>query len=219
MHTQPSPTSPGIGRSLAALILILPFTGCVAPFSEMQGAGMVGPGRTEITPAYSYVQWSDEGEREKVQDDFALHVATGLNQRTDLRMRYEMVKLDENVVHVLAAGPKFSVLPQRLALYTPVGFGFGSDVESSETWQFHPTLLYTMPVSPQLEVNTSAKAQIPLNAGDEDNLLAFNLGLAMGPDLAEWAIRPEVGMLINPGEDGSFWHFSLGFSRTFTSKQ
>lgn len=53
-----------------------------------------------------------------------------------------------------------------------------------------------------------------LNGDGADNLLAFTVGLGVSPDLSRWAFRPEVGMLINPGEEGSFWHFSLGFSRT-----
>jgi len=180
----------------------------------MQGARMVGPGKTEITPSYSYIRFTNDGESEKMQDDFALQVARGVSERVDVRARYEMVRVEDETVHVLGAGPKLSLVPGRVAFYAPVGFAFGSDIESSETWQLQPTFLFTLPLSPQAELNTSAKAQVWLNGEDADNLLAFNVGLGLGPDLDLWAVRPEVGMLFNPGEDGVFWHFSLGFSRT-----
>jgi len=49
-------------------------------------------------------------------------------------------------------------------------------------------------------------------AEDQDDLLAFNIGLGLSPDLERYAIRPEGGLLINPGEDDFYWHWSLGLS-------
>ena len=214
--------SGGIGLeriTLAAVVFSFSASGCAAPFSEMQSARLVGPGNVEITPSYSYIKWSDEDESEKVQDDFALGVGLGLGERVDVRARYELIKLegedlDQEFFHALGVGPKLGLVPDRLSFYAPVGFGFGGEIETSESWQLQPTLLFTVPVTPQFEINTSAKGQIWLNQSDAENLVAFNLGLGIGQDVTKWAVRPEVGVLINPGEDGRFWHFSLGFSRT-----
>lgn len=41
--------------------------------------------------------------------------------------------------------------------------------------------------------------------------MAFNLGLGLSADFNRWAIRPEYGMLFNPGEEGHFGQFSIGF--------
>jgi len=197
--------------TLQCLSLALLSSACVAPFSDFQHAALVSPGEYEVTPSYSYVQSSFDGEREKVLDEFGLQLATGLSDRAELRARYHLQSIEEDKISVLAAGPKFALAPDRLALYSPIGFGFGSDIESSETWQIQPTLIGTIPASPSLEVNLSAKGLIWLN-NDADNLVAFNLGLGLGPDLSRWAIRPEVGVLINPGEDGSYWQYGLAFS-------
>jgi len=93
-----------------------------------------------------------------------------------------------------------------------VGFGFGGGVSTSNSWMFHPTLLFTLPVSPQFEVNPSAKAQIWLNNHGADNLLAFNLGFGFGKDVRQWAVRPEFGVLVDPKDHGHAWHFSIGVS-------
>jgi hypothetical protein len=200
-----------VSKALILGVACASLAACVAPFSDFQNARIVGSGEYQLTPSYSYVQSSFDGEREKFQDEFGLQVATGLSERAELRARYHLLSIEEDQVSVLAVGPKFGLVPDRLAVYAPIGFGFGSDIEVSETFQFQPTLLATMPVATSFELTASAKAQVWLN-NDADNLLAFNLGAGFGPNLARWAIRPEVGILINPGEDGSFWQYGLGFS-------
>jgi hypothetical protein len=190
--------------------------GCAAPFSDFQSARTLGPGEVEATPSYSHVRFRDDGESEKVQDEFGFQFAAGLSERAELRAKYFAVRVsdddDSQTVSVLAVGPKFSLVEDRVALYTPIGFGFGSGIETSETFQLQPTLLFTLPVSENFELNPSAKAQIWLNEDDADNLLSFNLGAGISNDLSRWALRPEVGLLVNPGEDGSFLHFGLGLS-------
>jgi hypothetical protein len=213
--------SPRLAATICAALLSA--GGCVAPFSEMQGARLVGPGNAEITPSYSYVRVSGDGEAEKAQDDFALQLAVGVHERVDLRGRYELIRLsgeglDYTTFHAVGFGPKIAIVPGRVAFYAPFGLGFGGALETSESLQFQPTALFTIPVSSQVEINPSAKAQIWLNNDETDDLLAFNIGLGLGPDLDRWAIRPEVGMLIDPGEEGRFWHFSLGFSRALGNR-
>lgn len=211
---------PGIRMAAcAAAGLSLGLSACVAPFAEMQGARLVGRGNVELTPSYSYIEaGGGSGGTQKVQDDIALQVATGVSDRVDLRARYEVIRfnaegLDASTHYAVAAGPKFGLVPDRLALYTPVGFGFGGGLSSSETWMFMPTLLFTVPVSPEFEINPSAKGQIWLNNAGADHLLAFNLGVGIG-NLAEWAVRPELGVLIDPTDSGHSWHFSVGVSKT-----
>ena len=190
--------------------------GGAAPFSDFQSARTLEPGEVQLTPSYSYVQFRDDGDSDKAQDEFGLQVAAGLTERVEVRARYFAVRVSDEdeseIVSVLAAGPKFSLVEDQVALYAPIGFGFGADIETGETFQFQPTLLVTLPLSERFELNPSAKAQIWLNADEADNLLAFNLGAGISRDLSRWAIRPEVGLLVNPGEDGAYLHLGLGFS-------
>lgn len=192
-------------------------SGCAAPFSDLQSARLAGPNRIEVTPSYSTVSFSDEGERERVQDHFGVQVATGVSDRVDLRGRYERISVREadEDVNVLGFGPKFGLVEDRLAFYVPVGFAFGGDIEVSETFQVHPTLLLTLPVHEAVELNGSVKALIPITERDIDDLIAFNFGIGLGPDLRRWVIRPEIGFLFNPGEDGHFRHLSIGLTYYF----
>jgi hypothetical protein len=183
-------------------------------FSDLQSARLAGPGRLEITPGYSSAGVYSEGESEKVQNHFGVQVATGLSSKVDLRLRYEYVHFTESDegVGVLGAGPKFGLVEDRVAIYTPVGFAFGSDLDSSETWQLQPTVLITYPFNDYAEVTASGRGVIWLNEDEADSLIGANVGLGLSSDLDRWVIRPEAGFLKNPGEEGTLWQLSVGLT-------
>jgi hypothetical protein len=200
---------------LLAITLIFAVSACAPVFSDLQSAKLVGKGHVEVTASGSTVSFSGDEGTSHIQDQVGIQIATGLSGQLDLRARYEYIWVadDGPSVHVLGFGPKFQFLKNHIAGYLPVGFAFGSDIdEVGDTWQIHPTLLLTANAHRNLEINGSAKYIIPLSGDGGDNLLAFNLGLGFGPDLERWAIRPELGLLFNPGEEGHFTHFSLGVS-------
>jgi len=207
----------GIIFLLVCLIVIFP--ACAPVFSEMQSAKLVGPGDIEVTPSFSSVSFSSEGESEHIQNHYGIQAGLGVNKQMDFRLRYERVSVDMQdmdsdesfAVNVLGFGPKFSLVKDMVAAYIPIGFAFGEDIEVSETWQIHPTLLITLPIGKYIEFNPSAKVLIPLK-GEQETLVAFNLGTAISANLEKWAIRPEIGFLYDPGESGHFMHFSIGFT-------
>ena len=202
---------------LACLTVLFP--ACAPVFSELQSAKLVGPGHLEVTPSFSSVSFSSEGESWHIQNHYGIQAGIGVNRQMDFRLRYERISVDMQDmdgdesfgVNVLGFGPKFSLVKDMVAAYVPIGFAFGEDIEVSETWQIHPTLLITLPISKYIEFNPSAKVLIPLK-GEQDTLVAFNLGTAISSNLEKWAIRPEIGFLYNPGESGYFMHFSIGFT-------
>ncbi len=210
---------------LAILILGITFAAAaclVPPFSELQSAKMAGQGRVELTPHGSLILSSQEGETNHVQDNLGVQAALGITNFMDLRLRYEYLyhpdsggRYDSSFSgHVLGFGPKFSLVKNRLALFLPVGFAFGEDIEVAETWEFHPTALVTFPVSNAFEINGSAKVLIPFRK-EQNTLYAINIGLGIGQDLRRWAVRPEVGILFDPEEEGCYFHISLGFTYAF----
>jgi hypothetical protein len=192
-----------------ALLLAGTACACAPVFSDLQSAKLVGKGRVEATPSFSTVSASDSGH---VQDHAGLQLATGVHDRVDLRLRYERVWVEDGGVNVLGFGPKVQLFRNYAALYVPVGFAFGGDIDSGRTWAVHPTLLLTGQVHPNVELNWSGKYLVPLGADGADDLLAFNLGLGLGPANGRWAIRPEFGWLLDPGDEGHFTQFSIGFS-------
>jgi hypothetical protein len=196
-------------------------TAClVPPFSDLQSAKLAGKGRVELTPHGSLILSSSEGEIDHIQDNLGLQVAAGITSFMDLRLRYEYLchpdsgdKYDSSYSgHVFGFGPKFSLVKDRLAVFLPVGFAFGEDIEVEDTWEFYPTVLLTSPISNAFEINTSAKALIPFRK-EQNTLYAVNLGFGISQDLRRWALRPEVGILFDTGGNGGFYfHFSLGFT-------
>jgi hypothetical protein len=200
-------------RGAAVAFAMLVLAGCVPPFSELQSARTLSPGRTEITVHGTGVTSRFEGESAAEQMEFGVLAGYGVTDAIELRARYISVSPEDGdqSINVLGFGPKVRLARDRAALFMPVGFAFGGDVNASDTFQFHPTLLLTLPVNRHVEINGSTKALVPLSGGS-DVLAAVNLGLGLSSNLERWAIRPEFGVLFNPGESGTYRQFSLGFS-------
>lgn len=198
------------------VFVLLP--GCAPVFSDLQSAKLVGKGKFEATPSFSSVHFSNDGETEHIQNHFGFQAAYGTNEKVDFRLRFERINVETGGdysfdANVLGFGPKIELTKDRAALYLPFGFAFGDDIgEISETWEFHPTLLFTLPSGNNFELNPSTKALIPLSREESDVLFAFNLGAGISTNLKKWAIRPEIGFLFNPGEDGHYRHFSIGLT-------
>ena len=220
MHSRLKVLSVRNTLALLALASALTFAaGCVAPFADLQSARMLGKGNFEVTPGYSAVSAEDEGEMNKIQDHYGVQAGYGVSNFLDFRLRYEHISAldiegDSIKANVFGFGPKLRLAKNWLALYVPIGFAFGGDVEnSSDSWMVHPTLLMTLPIAKFLEINPSAKMMIPLSSGDDlaQTLYAFNLGLALSSDVRKWAIRPEVGLCTN-FEGDYFLQYSVGLS-------
>lgn len=203
------------------VIVALTASSCVAPFTEFQDARLAGPGRLETTAFYSATSASGEGDSQKIQDHYGVQIATGVSETVDLRLRYERVNPESQCdgfvcysgkgVNVVGGGPKFGLVRDRLALSVPIGTAFGSGVESSQAWQAQPAILGSLIISPAVMVNAAAKAIVWLDR-DTDDLLAFTLGAGLNlPSTPLW-VRPEIGYLINPGEDGHALSVGMGVS-------
>ncbi|MFT5168164.1 MAG: hypothetical protein ACI8P3_003404 [Saprospiraceae bacterium] len=199
--------------SLFSLLLILLINSCAPIFSEMQSARTVGKSNIDATVSFSSVGFRDTEEKEStpVQNHIGFQAAYGLSDNVDLRVRYAYLWVDDDggTANILGFGPKFSLVKDRLAGYVPLGFAFGGDINKDyNSWQIHPTLIGTIPIVNKLEANPSFKVLIPFNKDDETTI-AFNLGL--GITLSEgFTLRPEYGMLFNPGEKGYYKQFSIG---------
>jgi hypothetical protein len=178
-------------------------------FSEVQSAKTIGKNRVEITPFFS----SAFGKQNYIGFQFAY----GISNDIDIRFRFESMWIKEGeiskIVSVFGIGPKFSLLKDNISFYIPIGSTVGEGTKN--TWQIHPTLLFTLPIVKDLtEVSLSTKYLLPI-CEDCDNSIAVNLGFSLSSNLSKWAIRPEYGMLFYPGGSGYFSQFSLGYSIIF----
>lgn len=196
-------------RPLLPLAAVALTTACAPVFSELQSARLAGPGRVEVTPSATALYFVDDDGTEHVENHYGVQIATGVRDGMDMRLRY--VRVPDAQVNVAGFGPKLRLWRDRLAVSLPVGFAFGEDVDLSETWETHPTLLYTQPLGRRAEATASAKLLLPLTGDDRETLWAMNLGFGLG-NPARWLVRPEVGVLFNPGEEGHYLQASIGLT-------
>lgn len=203
-------------RFRAALVLtpvLVLGTGCVPFLADQQSARLLPAGEAEITPSFSYVLFSVDGDTEHVQDHYGIRAGYGVADGVELRGMYERVEVDGgDGVNEVGAGVKVALVPDQVALYLPVGFVTGEGIETSDTWTVAPTLLLTYRAAANVELTPSIKAIYPFSAPDPEMFLGFHLGAGLSSDLDVWAFRPEVGVVIDPGDDGTTWGFALGFS-------
>jgi len=204
--------------SVGIIIIGMMISSCAPVFSELQSARMVGKNKIEATPSISSINFSENGDSKGIQNHFGLQFAYGLSTKVDLRFRYEYIWMKGSNsfgdgASVLAIGPKFSLIENKLAFNLPLGRALAQG--SGNTWQIHPTLLLTIPaIEKKMDINFSTKYLMTF-CKNCDDLVALNLGFAISSNLNEWSIRPEYGLLINPGESGKFGQFSLGFTKSF----
>ena len=198
----------------AMIAIALLCTNCAPVFSDLQSARTVGENNIEATPSYSSVNYGEDGESEKLQNHFGLQLAYGLTEKVDIRARYERIWFKDGEISdgidIIGLGPKFSIVPDRLALFVPIGRAVGEDTE--DTWEVQPTILATFsPIENQVDITLAPKVIIPLCSQCE-TMAAVNIGAAFGKDVRRLSIRPEYGILFRPGESGHYSQFSIGVS-------
>lgn len=178
----------------------------------MQGAKLIQAGAVEATGLFSSVSRTDDGESTHLQNHIGLRTAIGVHDKLNLRFSYENAfGSDIDAIHVLMIGSKAPIMTDWVALYIPLSVAFGSGVSTSESWQLQPTALFTVPLSDNLEFNPSAKWIVPFSS-DQGNLIAVNFGAGISTNIDKWVLRPEIGLLYDPGSGGHNTHYSLGIS-------
>ena len=193
-------------------------SGCAPPFATLQSARTVPQGHVELTPSFSAVTATYDGETEKVEDVYGLQCGVGVAPGFEFRLAYADLNLvDGSAVHVLGFGPKFTVVPDHMACYMLAGFAFSDDFGEEfgpmNTWELQPTLLWTGRLNRYFEIDPSGKFILPLSNGSTP-LVAFNLGFGVSNNLDLWALRPEIGLLVNPAGEGYYSSYSIGLSIT-----
>lgn len=207
-------------RASVLAALALGTQGCYV-YSAFQGARTLDPGRVSLAPSASIVTFSLDGESSWMTTQFGARGAVGLGGRWEVQSRYERVGLHEpdsgesSGYNYLDLGFKYGIVEDILAVGMPLGFMFGDYVDEGDSWQLHPSLFLTLPVSRSLDVNLSTIGLYFLNDGDDDFLWAFNGGLGIRPRDGRFSLLPELGLLIDPGEDGHFWHWGVGAAWEF----
>jgi hypothetical protein len=200
-------------RTVTGLVglLLLPTTLACAPvFTD---ARLVGKGRTEITPHLSGAGFADLGEAEHLVNNFGAQVLVGVHDRLDLGIGYVRAQAAgrDGGGNIVEFGPKLALVPDRVAFAVPVGFAFGDDGDVADSWHLIPTVLFTIPVDRRVDINPAFRVLIP-TCDSCDVLLGVNVGAGIRFADDRAVLRPEFGILVNPGETGIIWQVGFGVS-------
>ncbi|MGE5833271.1 MAG: hypothetical protein ACM4AI_02205 [Acidobacteriota bacterium] len=197
-------------RSASLGLLAVAATACAPVFSD---ARLVGKGRAEITPSFSAAGWAAEGESDHVANNIGVHALYGVADRADVFVGYLRTQFvnDADGTNAMEFGPKLGIVRDRVAVALPVGLAFGGGVETNETWHFYPTALFTVPAGGSVDINPAVRVLIP-TCEDCDVLVGVNLGAGIRLAGNRAILRPEFGILMNPGETGVGWHFGFAVS-------
>ncbi len=147
--------------------------------------------------------------------NLGLRFGYGLNSRTDLKLFYRMqLNDDENLsIQHFAFYPKFSFLSNTLAVQPMLGaYIFGGTGGSEVTFVLSPRVIYSLPISESAELSLSSKLDFFLD-GNDNNLWGFNIGSCFFSKNRTSSLRPELGILVLPGETPALWTFGVGYVR------
>jgi hypothetical protein len=180
----------------------------------MQDARLLPPGTVAITPAISGSGVSDNGS-EYLGQMFGATVEVGVHERVNVGGAIGRFDISDTTVGINGAafGARIGIVRDRVAVSLPLSFNFGERIDTADTWAFHPTALFTVPAGQHVDLNPFFRVVIPMCPGCDasDVLLGFGsgVGIALHPKVT---LRPEVGLLVNPGESGIVWTFGAGVS-------
>jgi hypothetical protein len=181
-------------------------------FSNLQSASILKPKQAEVAPDFSTVSFHSSDTSGHVWDIYGLQLGVGVANRLEIRVRYGYLNWSGygSNVSFINFGPKIGLWKDMLSLFVPFEFGFGHYVHVPDTWNVQPTLMLSAPVAKSVEITPAVKVLIPFQKGS-DTLVAVDLGLGIFLlESKNLVIRPEAGILFNPGHSGSFLQLGVG---------
>lgn len=203
-------------------ILPILFGSCsiVSPvFNQYETAKTLKKGNIDLMgnfTGYNAAGLFDDGAA--VNKNLGIRVGIGLNDKTDLKLRYERLmatKYNEDLIgaNFYSLMFKFSLKEDKIALMIPISYYSSRDKTLDED-----TLSYNFSsLSPQLffthtnkhntiDLTGSLKAEILFASGGGGMLPGITASAGFSSDLDKWAIRPEIGVL----SLGSIYFLSYG---------
>jgi hypothetical protein len=192
-----------MSRAILVTTLALALGACV---SEYQSARVVPAGHTAVSAAVTNVRTTDgDMPLDESIDVVDLQVRQGVGAQTELTVRYN----DASRINTVLIGAKRSLVTDRLAVALAGG---PSWADGDDATVLMPSVLWSVPASPNLEVTGAAKLVMLLAEGERETYPGLDLGLRLSTDLSAWAFQPSLGFL--RVEDSSFVSFGAALSFT-----
>ncbi|CAN5442895.1 hypothetical protein BH23BAC1_BH23BAC1_16100 [soil metagenome] len=214
-----------LAQYLQKLVLFITFCllyscGLAPVNSSFEGARTLKKGQTEVTGNYSSYTLSGDGESFTTNRNYGLRLGFGLNDRVDLKFRYERLspvgtEYRGTGANYLAITPKYSFVEDKISGSFTVGTYSG---EGDIFLFLSPKMIFSYPVRNRFEPTFSIKTDIfPF---DQAYFLGMNLGFGISPNLDKWAIRPELGYMKDIQDFSySYLTWGVGLTINFGSKR
>lgn len=125
---------------------------------------------------------------------------------------------DDLSINFIEFTPKFIFPGGKFAISLPIGRRIfkvkGGGVTISEgTTYLTPELMFNHEFSPKFELGANlALVQFIGEEDGIDSLVRFNINAGFSKDRNKWVVRPEMGIVFDPGEEGSFLAPGVGFN-------
>jgi hypothetical protein len=208
----------GVSRAaIVALVALSASVGCA--YSSYQTAKMLAPGGTRLGGAisnYRYEGSDDSGATTALEANGSY----GVTDKIEVGGKLAFFSEGGGEFYNLFVSPKFSIIPNTLAVTAQTGIMFSGEDGFENAWLTMPGIIYSLPVNPNVEVNFCGKLLAAFSDDFSENNFAgaANIGVRLTPPGYRVSIFPEIGVMYDDdaadgGDDtGYFLQFGLGFA-------
>jgi hypothetical protein len=211
------------------------FSCAFAPVNnQYEKAGTLKKGNAEFSGSYTSYSASGGGESDRLNSNIGFRAGYGISDKFDLKVRYERLMMPDGEdgeeetsgVNYFSIVPKWSLIPQKLALLVPVShytykeYVFDEDDEpvKGSLSSITPQLLYTFTnLKNTTDFTLGLKADVLFGGGGGSVILGSTAGAGFSSNLNKWAIRPEVGAAFLGG--GAFLSYGVGLQFMIQGKK
>lgn len=209
-------------KKISSLYIALLFT--ITSFSQFninfESARSLQKNTFEFQGSFASVSSSYMNEMDHLFNSTGFKIGAGLSDIADIKLSYSrLFGKNTDGINSISLMPKFSTRKQYFAGAIPFGIYFAKDVDL--IMYLAPRLIFTYCYKNIFEVSLTPLAHILFGSESINNdlWLGLNLGLGIGSNLDVWSIRPEVGLMKYPGEEGTLWNFGVSLSYNIKLKE
>lgn len=174
-------------------------------------AQSIGEGVIEVSGNYAYQSYRYDGEGNGVANTYGLRVGYGLDNHFDIKFSWTAWQWDDTEfigddnMNFFVFKPKYSFGEEGMvALAVPIGlrsYSYGDETENK--FYLAPEVMFNYPVNEFFEAGANGRFVFPFEE-KADPMIGFNVSVGVSSDLTQWVVRPELGVLFEPGEDGFY---------------
>jgi hypothetical protein len=214
--------------AIVALVALSASAGCA--FSSYHSAKMLPQGATRVGGGISfYSLQANDGSGDT--QGYELAASHGFSDKLELGGKFSYSRESDDNFDIsvnyfnLLVSPKFSLMPDKLALTAETGINLvsssGDGVETENIWLTMPGIVFTQHLNEMFDLNLAGKAVLMFqdDFGDHNFAFATNIGIRLLVPESSVVIFPELGFMFDDDdvtEDGGyFMQFGVAVQYTF----